>query len=572
MAEFIESIFDMPLLLCRKDEREPTPSMDANWRRYMRNTFFQDIPYPKETGGRIFDDGGYTQYNSASKPARPFVRNDVPFSYVPADSFYYDSDGIMVTKDGRRASHLLDDVVITPGEKVNKELPLMDTFRTMPTNEEACHYADWRDSTVVPHIGDFIGAAIKPLDAAMPSRWVGLLDSDNNNGLLHLFDDDNRGLFINDSPYGFFSKRYAEEHPYWAMAGNLAGDIAAGYGIGKGVELLTNNWGDRSEVLAKAFGKEGKTWAKVTDDMGNEGIVFLNNHTKMKTAADWGLHPIRTYKEWRKGWYPMTKQSWKDYLTKEREMMETEKDKSIQLNDEQLKTRWATQKQETKKDRDIREVSATIRINDNPQNPFGYPRLPRNASEVANNVKVISSNKATSYGGKYFSPNFVTKSYAAESLPSEATVVIPRHNMTKFSNRMLTSGFYSPLDSRGLLYGHELQHQMQLNLPFLKLAEFNPISGYYDPFPRFLKKVGEESLFDPFYNNAQYKPGSWNASPKEYNAESNAYRIMDEIKGRRNMFEPLDEWSADRLNGFGLNFNQINRLWELGYKDGGKLK
>jgi hypothetical protein len=70
------------------------------------------------------------------------VRNDVPFSYVPADSFYYDSDGLMVTKDGRRASHLLDDVVITPGKKVNKELPLMDTFRTMPTNEEASHHAD----------------------------------------------------------------------------------------------------------------------------------------------------------------------------------------------------------------------------------------------------------------------------------------------------------------------------------------------------------------------------------------------------------------------------------------------
>ena len=105
--------------------------------------------------------------------------------------------------------------------------------RTMPTNSEANTFADAWASQTAPTVGHLIAAGLKPLDLVTPSRYVGLLDSDNKNGLLHLFDEDNRGLFINDNPNGMFSKRYAEEHPYWAMAGNMAGDVSTGYGIKK---------------------------------------------------------------------------------------------------------------------------------------------------------------------------------------------------------------------------------------------------------------------------------------------------------------------------------------------------
>lgn len=132
-------------------------------------------------------------------------------------------------------------------------------YRTMPTNSEANALADaWAEQTA-PTVGHLIAAGLKPLDLVTPSKYVGLLDSDNKNGFLHLFDEDNRGLFINDNPQGMFSKKYAEEHPYWAMAGNLTGDIAtgiaAGWAVGKGLNSANKgsykglrNFGDGEEA------------------------------------------------------------------------------------------------------------------------------------------------------------------------------------------------------------------------------------------------------------------------------------------------------------------------------------
>lgn len=116
-------------------------------------------------------------------------------------------------------------------ERMNTQ-PFMDDYIEGETNAAANQRADALDAQVVPHMGDFVSAATKPLDALMPSRWVGLLDKDYNglsvgDRLTRLFDENNRGLFINDNPYGLFSKQYAEEHPYWAMAGNTAFDVAS---------------------------------------------------------------------------------------------------------------------------------------------------------------------------------------------------------------------------------------------------------------------------------------------------------------------------------------------------------
>ena len=140
-------------------------------------------------------------------------------------------------------------------------------YRTMPTNSEANTFANAWASQTAPTVGHLIAAGLKPLDLVTPSRYVGLLDSDNKNGFLHLFDDDNRGLFINDNPNGMFSKRYAEEHPYWAMAGNMAFDIpasvAAGWAIGKGYNAASNAY--------NALADNGNLYIA-----GNTGVARVN--------------------------------------------------------------------------------------------------------------------------------------------------------------------------------------------------------------------------------------------------------------------------------------------------------
>ena len=138
-------------------------------------------------------------------------------------------------------------------ERVNKELT-DNQYRTMPTNSEANVFADaWTEQTA-PTIGDLVTAATKGFNITMPHKYVGLFDSANKNGLLHLFDEDNRGLFINDNPQGMFSKRYTEEHPYWAMAGNMAFDIpasiAAGWAIGKGFSAASNAYNAGKTAIA----------------------------------------------------------------------------------------------------------------------------------------------------------------------------------------------------------------------------------------------------------------------------------------------------------------------------------
>lgn len=139
-------------------------------------------------------------------------------------------------------------------ERVNKELA-DNQYRTMPTNSEADNLADAQVERTTPTIGDFVTADLKAFDLILPHKYVGLLDSDNKNGFLHLFDEDNRGLFINDNPQGMFSKRYAEEHPYWTMAGNAAFDvpanIAAGWAVGKG-------WNTAAPYVENAYNATSK--------------------------------------------------------------------------------------------------------------------------------------------------------------------------------------------------------------------------------------------------------------------------------------------------------------------------
>lgn len=191
-------------------------------------------------------------------------------------------------------------------ERVNTQ-PFMDDYIKGETNTAANQRADVLDATVVPHMGDFVSAATKPLDALMPSRWVGLLDKDYNglsvgDRLTRLFDENNRGLFINDNPYGLFSKQYAEEHPYWAMAGNTAFDIAStpfiingakeAYNVGK---TAVENLGNIGKNIADRylFVERPNTWTRGIgngregiDDLIKTGIVRGNPRGTERTAKD----------------------------------------------------------------------------------------------------------------------------------------------------------------------------------------------------------------------------------------------------------------------------------------------
>ena len=161
--------------------------------------------------------------------------------------------------------------------------PFMDNYIEGETNTAANQRADALDAQVVPHIGDFVSAAAKPLDALMPSRWVGLLDKDYDglsavDRFSRLFDENNRGLFINDNPYGLFSKQYAEEHPYWAMAGNMAFDVASTPFIWNGVNKIYNTGKTAVENVPNAMQFLNSPYTGKWTKFGNMEYRFKPGH------------------------------------------------------------------------------------------------------------------------------------------------------------------------------------------------------------------------------------------------------------------------------------------------------
>ena len=138
---------------------------------------------------------------------------------------------------------------------------------------------------------------------------------------------------------------------------------------------------------------------------------------------------------------------------------------------------------------------------------------------------------------------------------------------------MPSRGYTSPIDTRMHTYVHELQHQMQQNLPLLNLSQWDDATQYYVPYDHFLRNIDSENVLQPFKDTATGDPKRyWYASPNEYNAESNAYRVVDDYNGRRGILDPLDNKNAYRANIFGLNFDQTESLWNMGYNKGGKLR
>ena len=142
-------------------------------------------------------------------------------------------------------------------------------YRTMPTNSEASAFADNYVAATEFKPWHLVSAPMRGLDLLAPSRWWGLRDDANDMGFSYLYDDRNPGFFIGNDPTKPFSKKFAQEHPYWAMAGNMAFDIpasvAAGWAIGKGYNAASNAYNAgkasfddwyRARQLSKAINRD----------------------------------------------------------------------------------------------------------------------------------------------------------------------------------------------------------------------------------------------------------------------------------------------------------------------------
>ena len=78
---------------------------------------------------------------------------------------------------------------------------------------------------------EFINAATAPISNFSPSNIVGSIrEARDYNTFMN--------SFMNQDNTGFFTREYAEEHPYISTLGNLGGDILAGATFDKGIDIL----------------------------------------------------------------------------------------------------------------------------------------------------------------------------------------------------------------------------------------------------------------------------------------------------------------------------------------------
>lgn len=81
---------------------------------------------------------------------------------------------------------------------------------------------------------EFINATTAPISNFSPSNIVGSIrEAKDYNTFMN--------SFMNQDNTGFFTREYAEEHPYISTLGNLGGDILAGITLNKGYNTLKNN-------------------------------------------------------------------------------------------------------------------------------------------------------------------------------------------------------------------------------------------------------------------------------------------------------------------------------------------
>ena len=117
---------------------------------------------------------------------------------------------------------------------------------------------------------EFINAVTAPISNFSPSNIVGSIrEARDYNTFMN--------SFMNQDNTGFFTREYAEEHPYISTLGNLGGDILAGVALNKGYNIFKNNINSR---ISKSISNEASDiYGKELSDKLKEGYF---NFTKGK--------------------------------------------------------------------------------------------------------------------------------------------------------------------------------------------------------------------------------------------------------------------------------------------------
>ena len=103
---------------------------------------------------------------------------------------------------------------------------------------------------------EFINAVTAPISNFSPSNIVGSIrEARDYNTFMN--------SFMNQDNTGFFTREYAEEHPYISTLGNLGGDILAGVALNKGYNTLKNNI--NSKINKRLFNEAMNNMANISD-------------------------------------------------------------------------------------------------------------------------------------------------------------------------------------------------------------------------------------------------------------------------------------------------------------------
>lgn len=104
---------------------------------------------------------------------------------------------------------------------------------------------------------EFINAAIAPISNFSPSNIVGSIrEARDYNTFMN--------SFMNQDNTGFFTREYADEHPYISTLGNIGGDILTGVALNKGYNTLKNNINSR--INKRLFNEAMNNMANISDN------------------------------------------------------------------------------------------------------------------------------------------------------------------------------------------------------------------------------------------------------------------------------------------------------------------
>lgn len=160
---------------------------------------------------------------------------------------------------------------------------------------------------------EFINAATAPISNFSPNNIVGSIrEARDYNTFMN--------SFMNQYNTGFFTREYAEEHPYISTLGNLGGDILAGATLNKGINIVRSNnlnsvksientrskWNNIwNNLFAKSKGKKlsnilfkDSNTIKLDDDIYINKIPVTANINSLGRYSDIGIvgsHNVNNY-------------------------------------------------------------------------------------------------------------------------------------------------------------------------------------------------------------------------------------------------------------------------------------